>query len=57
MKRPSQSSGGLHYHRSDLLAIDIPVHINDSIALFPVHSSPDLSHGSVHGSPLPLRYV
>ncbi|MCP0833588.1 hypothetical protein KU710_23405, partial [Salmonella enterica subsp. enterica serovar Give] len=22
MKRPSQSSGGLHYHRSDLLAID-----------------------------------
>ncbi|EJW5644613.1 hypothetical protein OCI63_001202 [Salmonella enterica] len=26
MKRPSQSSGGLHYHRSDLLAIDIPAH-------------------------------
>ncbi|EEJ6370532.1 hypothetical protein B9M33_000011 [Salmonella enterica subsp. enterica serovar Denver] len=57
MKRPSQSSGGLHYHKSDLLAIDIPAHINDSIALFPVHSSPDLSHGPVHGSPLPLRYV
>ncbi|EAN4737008.1 hypothetical protein DRL57_06120 [Salmonella enterica subsp. enterica serovar Rissen] len=26
MKRPSQSSGVLHYHRSDLLAIDIPAH-------------------------------
>ncbi|EHC71290.1 hypothetical protein LTSEMIN_1499, partial [Salmonella enterica subsp. enterica serovar Minnesota str. A4-603] len=26
MKLPSQSSGGLHYHRSDLLAIDIPAH-------------------------------
>ncbi|EAA0982771.1 hypothetical protein ASL71_04090 [Salmonella enterica subsp. enterica serovar Isangi] len=41
MKRPSQSSGVLHYHRSDLLAIDIPAHINDSISLFPVHCSPD----------------
>ncbi|ECH8972326.1 hypothetical protein QF32_05265 [Salmonella enterica subsp. enterica] len=41
MKRPSQSSSGLYYHRSDLLAIDIPAHINDSIALFPVHCSPD----------------
>ncbi|ECE6310471.1 hypothetical protein DRA31_21125 [Salmonella enterica subsp. enterica] len=26
MKLPSQSSGVLHYHRSDLLAIDIPAH-------------------------------
>ncbi|MKV45257.1 hypothetical protein DUU84_06630 [Salmonella enterica subsp. enterica] len=26
MKRPSQSSSGLYYHRSDLLAIDIPAH-------------------------------
>ncbi|APT77835.1 hypothetical protein NI35_2227 [Salmonella enterica subsp. enterica serovar Cerro] len=26
MKRPSQSSGVLYYHRSDLLAIDIPAH-------------------------------
>ncbi|KDS02175.1 hypothetical protein SEEH4316_22431 [Salmonella enterica subsp. enterica serovar Heidelberg str. RI-11-014316] len=41
MKRPSQSSSGLYYHRSDLLAIDIPAHINDSISLFPVHCSPD----------------
>ncbi|MEH6057503.1 hypothetical protein PVV25_03710, partial [Salmonella enterica subsp. enterica serovar Typhimurium] len=28
-------------HYSDLLAIDIPAHINDSISLFPVHCSPD----------------
>ncbi|EBL6520346.1 hypothetical protein DPE35_22365 [Salmonella enterica subsp. enterica serovar Woodinville] len=26
MKLLSQSSGVLHYHRSDLLAIDIPAH-------------------------------
>ncbi|EAP2444622.1 hypothetical protein D0196_24745 [Salmonella enterica subsp. enterica serovar Cerro] len=26
MKLPSQSSGVLHYHRSDSLAIDIPAH-------------------------------
>ncbi|EAA9318408.1 hypothetical protein CRQ39_02880 [Salmonella enterica] len=26
MKRPSQSSDVLHYHRSDSLAIDIPAH-------------------------------
>lgn len=26
MRPPSQQSGGLHYHSSDLLAIDIPVH-------------------------------
>ncbi|WXT29104.1 hypothetical protein WI225_10840 [Salmonella enterica subsp. enterica serovar Infantis] len=57
MKRPSQSSSGLYYHRSDLLAIDIPAHINDSISLFPVHCSPDQLTGSVHDSPFPLRYA
>ncbi|MDI5303748.1 hypothetical protein MJN76_29500, partial [Salmonella enterica subsp. enterica serovar Anatum] len=33
MKLLSQSSGVLHYHRSDLLAIDIPAHINFPVTI------------------------